>query len=159
MKREQMRKSDWGNIMKGGAGGFLNPPTHPEHFLHVGGRRYSMSLSHAANCNMLDDETREAATSILQAWAAPDIDDPEVVDWIHQVLGYFRDCYSVNGENNVNTDLVVSEEQLDINYHFGVMFIRKFYPDYAPSEDDFRQAYWGKKTRVSSESRKELCAV
>jgi len=142
-----------GRIVNSGMGGFLNPPEHPEHFYSVKqfgpdyfGGAFSMSLSSAVECDWLLDSVKAKAKAVLDQWIKPELESEAVQDWICRCLGYFKNCYSKDGVGrNVNTDLIVSKEPLDVNRHLGVMHIRKFYPEYIPSEKDFEGAYWGAK--------------
>jgi hypothetical protein len=161
MKRIDIPQSQWGRIVSGGMGGFLNPPTHPEHYRSVKsyqGNHFFMSLSFATECERLDDETRNGAAVILSNWVKPSINDEPVQDWIYRVLGYFHNCYSIDGKDrDVNNCLIWIEKdkksfgdkwknfQRNRNRHIGVMFIREFYPEYMPTDDDFHNAYWGTK--------------
>ena len=63
-----------GRIIRKGMGGFLNPPTHPEHDWCVETdlrrrpeKRGSMRLSSAADCEWLDPTTRAAAKQLLSS--------------------------------------------------------------------------------------------
>lgn len=154
-------------IVSGGQGGFLNPPGHPEHSFHVETdlrrrqeNRGSMSLSHAKDCEYLDDEVRHEARLMLFAWLdnPPALDSSEVKDWIAQVLGYFRNCYKGPGNDPecwaaTNLDIVqypgVRDEMENIDKHAGVHLIRQYYPDFMPTTEDFKNAYWGKKKEVA----------
>jgi hypothetical protein len=143
-----------GRVVLSGMGGFLNPPTHPEHTHSVEtGRRSNpdccMSLTSAVESEWLDDGTRLAAKTLLDSWKRPAIESPEVQDWILQVLGYFRNCYKGDGPEpecwhagklriiNPNTEALPSE------IHAGVHLIRQYYPEYQPTRADFEAAYWG----------------
>ena len=141
-----------------GAGGFLTPPGHPEQAMHVQTdlnrrpeNRGSASLSYAAQeATGLHPSVRDEAKRILQEWEKDKkpLSDPEVKDWTHQVLGYFRNMrIPESGSRNVS-DLVVdpsvdSTESAD--RHAGVAYIRQYYPDYTPAKEDFEHAYWGRK--------------
>lgn len=147
-----------GKIVNTGLAGFLSPPTHPElHFhIEVNNRRDPekhgrWTLSFAKDCKWLNREVRQLAKKLLTSWVRPDINSAEVKDWIHQVLGYFRGCYQGNpelGEASWDTDNlrmnVPPEErgEMRIDQSAGVHFIRKFYPEYEPTEEDFQRAYW-----------------
>jgi len=141
-----------GRIIRKGMGGFLNPPTHPEHDWCVETdlrrrpeKRGSMRLSSAADCEWLDPTTRAAAKQLLSSWPRPPLES--VHDWVLQVLGYFRDCY--NGATSWAADRLVIDRELDpiinANQHAGVHFIRNYYPEYVPTPNDFTNAYWGNK--------------
>jgi len=151
--------SEKGRIVNTGAGGFLNPPGHPEHKYSIETdlrqrpeNRGSMSLSGAVDCEWLDAATRAAAKAKLDSWVPLPLDAPEVQDWIRQVIGYFWGCYR-------NTTLHEPEcwfvDKLYIlksgdaarpnEEHAGVHLIRKYYPEYSPVAVHFSEAYWGKK--------------
>jgi hypothetical protein len=144
-----------GKIVSGGMGGFLNPPTHPEHSIHVETdlrrrkeNRGAMSLSSAAGCEWLNRETRHAARLRLNQWQRPPISDPSIQDWIYRVLGYFRNCYIRPFSTRKASDLLVSNSLNPLAHahmHAGVAFVRNFYPEFHPSAKHFDSAYWGKK--------------
>jgi hypothetical protein len=146
-----------GRIVSGGCGGFLNPPPHPENFISVEidlnrkkEDRGVLSLSYAIECDWLDRQTRHAARYKLNTWRRnrPPLSDSTIQDWILNVLGYFRDTYiHPYGSRNVR-DLFFSKELNPLSnahLHAGVAFIRDFYPEYVPTVEHFKQAYWGKK--------------
>ncbi len=150
--RANTARYDLGKIKHGGAGGFLNPPTHPEHSLHVMstyGDTFFMSLSSAVDEEWLDDETRDEARRILKAWNPLPLDHEDVKAWIYQVLGYFRNCYKGEGPKPWNVSNLRMRPKLDpmrfITWilHAGVHFIRQYYPHYKPTENDFANAKWG----------------
>lgn len=150
-----------GIVVPGGMGGFLCPPTHPEHTACVETDLHrrkenlgSMSLSYAAKCDYLQDSTRERAKAILDGWqlTKPGLDTPAVQDWIHQVLGYFRTCYrnpEKVGDSQWDASYVVIDSNSNpmdkVDDHCGVHLIRQYYPEYTPKVEDFGKAYWGKK--------------
>lgn len=140
-----------------GMGGFLNPPTHPEHTNSVEidldkrkENRGCMSLSAAVECEWLSDTTRAWAKELLDGWKKPNINSPEVKKWIRQVLGYFKNCYKGAGEEpecwHAGKLDIVPEDSLQlhpIDEHAGVHFIRQYYPEYVPTEQEFKEAKWG----------------
>ena len=152
-----MATTEKGRIVRGGMGGFLNPPTHPEHDWHVETElrrrpenRGGTSLRGAAESEWLDPATRAAARKMLRGWVPPPINSPEIADWIHQVLGYFRGMYRNDNaprgqEWNAGTMHVDPDRDplLNADAHAGVHLIREYYPDYMPSRADFGGAYWG----------------
>jgi hypothetical protein len=152
-------KVEQGRIAAEGMGGFLNPPGHPEHKYSVKwgmGRTQgrdvgSMSLSYATTVEWLDETTKEKAKALLHEW---ETEQRHVIDrdWVQQVLGYFSNCYRnprLEGEEawEPSNCLITSSRRLAImdyvDEHLGVHFIRKFYPDFTPTFDDFEKAYWG----------------
>lgn len=152
-----MATTERGRIASGGCGGFLNPPLHPEHSLHVETdlhrkkcNRGMLSLSYAVTCDWLDRETRHAARQLLNRWAEykPSLSDPTVDDWICHTLGYFRSCYVAPYGSTSASDLIVRPDLnplANCHMHAGVRHIRKFYPEFHPSAEHFRGAYWGTK--------------
>lgn len=140
-----METKERGRISLSGMGGFLNPPTHPEHTHSVQSRTgdtFSMSLSSAVTSEWLDAGTRLAAKTLLDEWQKPAIESPEVQEWIRQVLGYFRGCY----KNTEGTeDKLLIDSKIDpltrVDSHAGVHLIREFYPAYQPDAVQFAEAY------------------
>lgn len=155
-----------------GAGGFLNPPGHPEHGLSLNTEGGWTSLSYVVEH---PDEFPAAAVRACQAeldrWEPGEPD----ADWVHTVLGYFKGAYlSSGGSRNVSDHIyptnmrAVTIEEFDglvvdnelgvdwgppwhvdpmknIDRHAGVAYIRRYYPDFVPTEEDFAKAYWGSK--------------
>lgn len=132
-------------IRNTGMGGFLNPPTHPEHYYSVETTTSSMSLTVASTDQDLRPKIKEAATKLLNDWQPPDLD--QIQDWVHQILGYFRNCYKGEGEKpwNAGNLVITAIHPGGINAHAGVHFIRKYYPDFQPNKKQFDYAYWGSK--------------
>jgi hypothetical protein len=143
------RNKERGRIRNSGMGGFLNPPGHPEHNYSVEvGRRNNphsiMSLTVATEANWLNDATRSNARGLLESWKPLPIGHPQVAAWIRNVLGYYRNCY-----RNPNlpepqcwygSDVLIDRDRNPLETpedHCGVHFIRKYYPGYWPSRDDF----------------------
>jgi hypothetical protein len=150
-------KLERGRVVNRGMGGFLNPPAHPEHTFSVEvdlrrrpENRGGMSLSCAAECAHLDLSTRRAARTMLAAWSRPAIDSLEVKAWISQVLGYFACCYqnTAAGDECWNAGKLLidtTRNPLDTpDQHAGVHLIRRYYPEYQPTAEDFAGARWGK---------------
>ena len=152
-------KLNKGQIVMQGMGGFLNPPTHPEHTQSVQfdlrrkpENRGSASLSAAVDCEWLDNATRAAARTVLNSWKRPAIESAEIQNWIRQVLGYFKGCYRKPGntaDNAWNVDQLDTQgvyRAMDrIDDHAGVHLIRKYYPEFVPTPEHFSEAYWGTK--------------
>jgi hypothetical protein len=145
------RRSEYGKIINSGMGGFLNPPTHPEHTFSVhstDGDTFSMSLSSAAAAEWLEPRVKARAKGILKRWTPLPLEDQQVKDWIYQVLGYFSGCYRGEDGSWNASDLKI-DKTLDpianADKHAGVNCIRKYYPEYVPTADDFKNAYWGTK--------------
>jgi len=147
-----------------GIGGFLNPPTHPEHTMHVEvsmsrrpENRDRMALSAAVECNWLDDAIRASAKRVLDAWQKPDINSSEIQKWIRQVLGYFANCYKGDGNEpecwNAGNLKIMPINKANawgaypvlppVDEHAGVRLIRQYYPEYVPTPKEFTEAKWG----------------
>lgn len=155
------QRKERGRIRLEGMGGFLNPPGHPEHTSSVETdlrrrpeNRGGMSLSSAIGTEWLDDAIRAECRRKLAEWDANKLPltDPAVQDWIRQVLGYFRGCYrntaAPRDEQWHASELVIDQTRKPLDWqndHAGVNLIRKYYPDYVPTAEDFAQAYWGTK--------------
>ena len=151
------QKKEKGRIVGKGIGCFLCPPNHPEYSFSVETElrrrpenRGCMSLSTAAECNWLDAATRQAARVALVSWERQPIGSPKVVAWIRQVLGYFKGCYKGDdslgvkawhaGNLRINQD---ADPLASADLHAGVHLIRKYYPEYVPTAEDFNHAKWG----------------
>ena len=136
-------------IFKGGMGGFLTPPTYPEHYMHVRGDGSHLSLSYVANNSSYPEDIRKNATKILRKWNRPVLETDAIQNWIFQVLGYFRNCYTkdpaIRDVNNKESFYInkVGDPWNFPNNHLGILHIKNYYPEYVPCEDDFAQAYWG----------------
>jgi hypothetical protein len=149
------QKKEKGKLVKGGMGGFLCPPNHPEHDFHVETdlrkrpeNRGGMSLSAAVEASWLDGFTKAAARVALAGWERQPIDSPKVVAWIQQVLGYFKGCYAnpAAGERQWNADSLIIDKRNPMDKpedHAGVNLIRRYYPEYKPTHEDFENAKWG----------------
>jgi hypothetical protein len=130
----------------------------------VAAKDFAGSISGAAaGTYETDGKTKAACQRIMAAYAKskPTLDDPSVKDWVLQVLGYFRNSWSLDGvRRNVNDkdNIVFTKSQqgsdswksvppkgLNISHHLGVMYVRSHYPQYMPKDSDFKDAYWGKK--------------
>ena len=154
-------KREAGRIVKEGMGGFLNPPTHPEHYFHVQvdlrrrpENRGGMSLTAAIEAEWLDGLIKSQARSMLENWKPLPLEHADVQDWIHRVLGYFKRCY--RNPNlpepefwHADKMLITSEPENhglhNIDDHAGVHLIRKYYPGFVPTLDNMLSAYWGTK--------------
>lgn len=144
-----------GRIVKSGMGGFLNPPTHPEHDYSVDcGHDGCMSLSAAIDAEWLDANVRLEASRKLEDWKAHalPLDTPSVREWVLQVLGYMKNCYRNPAEEGAaqwyGSNVVIDRLRNALDYiadHAGVHFIRQYYPHYQPTAEDFKNAYWGTK--------------
>ena len=142
-----------------GMGGFLDPPEYPSHSFHIEtdlGRRPhnrgSMSLEAAEGAARLDPTTRKEVRELLNKWKSsrPPLDSPKVRKWVSQVLGYMRNGYrnpDVVGSAQWNASNLIFDTTRDpvrnADDHAGVRVIRKFYPEYMPTDSDFAGARWG----------------
>jgi hypothetical protein len=71
-----------------------------------------------------------------------------VQEWVLQVLGYFSGCYNFStDEGGWNADKLTIDMFVHpmkaIDYHAGVHRIRKYYPDFMPTQAQFNIAHWG----------------
>lgn len=183
-KKEKTRKKSSGakpakrkertRIASSGCGGFLNPPSHPEHKFCVEEIDYRAlnranymdgdevvgitRLSTAAKTAPM--KTRKEAKALLSKWekTKPSLGSAENQDWIHQVLGYFRNCYqSPDGSWNAS-NLVIDHDRSPLDNadtHAGVHLIRQYYSDYKPKPEHFADAYWGTKVERKWEKQKK----
>jgi len=150
-------------LIQSGMGGFLNPPLHPEHSWSLAsGDGGGMSLSSAIGCEWLSESSKKQARVLLDKWEHIDklpISDARVQDWIYHILGYFCDCYAKPDNEGAKDRWDIDQLDMDsqvnpmtkIDLHAGVHFIRKYYPDYCPTQQDFDNAYWGTKKVIKNE--------
>lgn len=138
------------SLCNSGCGGFLNPPNHPESTYSFQDSRTLLSLSGALKDGNLDPYNKRQARELLETWEKEKypLDHSEVTEWIHQVLGYFKGCYQNPETKSWNVDDIVIDDKRNrmsnADTHCGVHFIRKYYPEYKPSIEDFNRAKWGK---------------
>jgi len=149
------QKKEKGRLVNRGMGGFLNPPGHPEHNWSVEfdlrrrpENRGSMSLSAAVECEWLDPVARGEARRMLLEWEF--VPGPKATAWIRQVLGYFKGCYKNDKLPEPEcwnaSHLFISQDldpMIQGNDHAGVHLIRRYYPEYVPTKEDFDNAKWG----------------
>lgn len=149
-----------GRIVAVGMGGFLNPPGHPMHTLsvetelnHRRENRARMSLEAALECSWLADSIKAQARMALDKWRLqdqPPLHSPKVRAWIGQVLGYFAHCYNddpANLEGWSAGRLTIDAARSPMEHSersAGVHHIRRFYPEYTPTVDDWASAHWGR---------------
>jgi hypothetical protein len=151
-----------------GMGGFLCPPEHPCHVARVETElrrmpenRGGMSLEFAATCEWVGGAARGAAKRLLREWSEkrPPLSREDVRDWTREVLGYFRGCYKACGDVACTDDkcwhapaLVIASDRDPMQFvelHAGVRAIRRYYPEFAPTAEDFAAAYWGAKPEAA----------
>lgn len=128
-----------------GAGGFLNPPGHPEHTISVEtnlqcrpDNRGSMSLSYAAACEYIPAEVREQAARILQEWQPFALADRAVDLWLRRAFTYFHSCYRGSGEGPEAWhagNLEITNESRPIELSAAVHLIRQYYPQFAEGHE------------------------
>jgi hypothetical protein len=138
-----------------GAGSFLEPPFSKTHqYGYVAGVDRGNGYQEYGSINSLlesenvPESAKKEIKSIIGEEVKMSINDPSIQDWIHNIMGYFNSCYSPDGVNRSASDCVIikgSPFEIGIDKHLGVMFIREYYPEYIPSQEDFDKAYWGKK--------------
>lgn len=140
-------------VASGSAGSFLEPPYKKCH-------RYEVVQKHAGNvmsiCSIdsFKKEFPELAAkvdSIIGEEKQTPIDE----NWKNSVFNYYNNCYSSDGVNSNASDCIILEEETSLDYknkyHLAVLFIRKYYPDFIATEEDFLnhpEASWGKKEGV-----------
>jgi hypothetical protein len=141
-----------------GQGGFMDPPGYPTHTHRVESdlrraphNRGSTSVSYAAEDKYIDPDTRQEIRALLSKWKKnrPPITAPEVQAWVLQVLGYFRNAYgnpTIEGAKKWDASNLVFDNDRDpvkgADDHAGVHLIRKFYPEFSPTRQDFTSAGW-----------------
>jgi len=148
-------RRNYGKLVNEGMGGFLNPPGHPEHNWSIRstyGDTFSMSLSSAAESDWLEVRAKGKAIGKLRSWKPLPIESEPMQEWIAQVLGYFKGCYSgqdEKGEPSWNCSHLRIQPEVDpvlnADLHAGVNLIRKYYPAFTPTAEHFAGAYWGSK--------------
>lgn len=129
--------SEKGRIVPGSTGSFLTPPGHPEQCYAVETdlrrrpeNRGSMSLSSAVESEWLDAATRAAARRKLAEYEAdkPVLSHPAVREWVRRAQGYF-------GEGAES-------------FPSGTEYIRRYYPDYEPVEEDKAPGGYGQQAEA-----------
>jgi hypothetical protein len=141
-----------------GQGGFLDPPGYPTHrfaFLEYRGSRSTdyesaISVDTAGEYSWVPAAVKGRARRLL-AEHPPQCTE----EWLRSVYGYFRGCYSPDGEDrNVSRCLIVKpnpdgdgyvlgpfgrdghlDELPPADRHLAVMQVRRFFPDHEPRED------------------------
>lgn len=141
-----------------GMGGFLDPPDYPTHRCWVASeiRRRpenwdGTSLHQAAEEEWLPESVRAEAAALLAFWHAdpPPLDSEPVRSWVLQVLGYFKGCFRgpQSGDEAWHVANLSIEKDTDpvlnADIHAGVRLIRRFYPSFTPTAEDFAEARWG----------------
>ena len=153
-------------IKTGSQGNAFDPPRYPTHKYHIENNKKTCYLSidkdiyEKDEYSYIDNEIKLECKKIIEKWDIDKLplDHDLVKDWIYQMLGYFKDCFK-GLENNWNCDKMKVRDYKKIfsksefyykflvttqSLHFGVHHIRKYYPEYVATEDDFENAYWGK---------------
>ena len=159
-----MTKRPTEKLVRGGAGQFLDPPSFPTHRWHVQTdcnrrkeNRGSMSLSYAAECSWVSDFVRDQCARMLEGWKEDhpffNRNDAELLDWAHQCLGYFRNCWlderlelcEARKASNLIVDPKPEATPENVLLMRGVDHIREFFPSFMPTPEDLESAYWGTK--------------
>lgn len=136
-------------VVNKGMGGFLNPPGHPEHSRSVEEyciqtEKGSMSLTWFLSSAKKDDKTRFKVKNILEKWEKSKPSSPDQ-KWVRRVLGYFAGCYQSPDGSWDATHLLVDTQRNPMDFqreHAGIHFIRKFYPKFKATKEDFQKAEW-----------------
>lgn len=121
-----------------GMGGFLNPPTHPQHTTSIiekrGGHEVGYySLTGARDEKYLPGRVRGTANGILKRWVREKGQEQPDEVWLASVYNYFRNCYSPDGENrNVSDCLINNANSLPPERHLAYLFVKEFYPAHKP---------------------------
>lgn len=147
-----MRGERW-EVAAGGAGGFLNPPGHPEHSWSVVAYRRRemtclMSLSAAVAADYVSESVRAEAVRLLADWRTASEGKAPDPAWVRSVLAYFRGCYRnlKAGEKQWHASHLILDSKRDPmaqpEEHAGVNLIRGFYPGFMPQREDFNGT-WG----------------
>ena len=145
-----------------GAGSFLEPPFSKTHqfgivagYDHGNGYQEYSSIDYYLSDANVPQSAKHVIQRIIGKTDIPSIDYPEIQDWICHVLDYFKNCYSgqdSKGEISYNvSDLRIdpaADPLLNCDIHAGVHFIRKYYPSFIPTREQFDKAYWGKSSSI-----------
>jgi hypothetical protein len=151
-----------GRIVSGSTGSFLTPPGHPDQRYSIETdlrrkpeNRSSMSLSSALEPNSyLDAVTKAKAAGIMRDYKKnqPPLDHPATQEWIRSTLGYFKGMYHdpnlPEGERAKVSNLrsvPEADPMENANFHAGVHFVRRYYPDYQPQPEHFEPGGYGQK--------------
>lgn len=150
-----------------GMGSFLDPPNSPQAEYEVLGW-YSAHRTREPDCSMsleaalADPDVPEGMKRrIRELFTNADMQPTE--EWLSQVYGYFKNCYSPDGEDrNVSNCLIVTpdpdggyklgtfgrdghvDEPPPIETSLAVMHVRKWFPDHEPRPDLLVSGQWGK---------------
>ena len=159
-----MTKRPTEKLVAGSAGCFLDPPSFPTHRWHIETdcnrhkeNRGSISLTYAAECSWLPECLRNQAQAMINSWKQDNPffnrQDPELLDWAHQCLGYFRNCWlderldltAARKCENLIIDPKPEATPDNVLLMRGVDHIREFFPSFLPTAEDLDSAYWGSK--------------
>jgi hypothetical protein len=133
-------------IVAGSMSSFLDPPGSPQREYHVveryanGKEASSLSLLHAIDQDYVPAEIK---AEIALLYAAAEMEPTE--EWLSQVYGYFKNCYSPDGKDRsvANARIIDSDSRLPIETSLAVMHVRSFFPDHEPREDLLTAGKWG----------------
>lgn len=151
-------------IIQGSQGCFIDPPNYPTYKYYIEDISKTCSISLSKNMlnnpeySYVDRDVKLKAEKLINVWFEnrPCLSSPIVKDWIYQVLGYFSNCFqSIDGSWDADKLRCKHLKNKDKNFYYrymvrtqllnaGVHHIKKFYPEYKASMEDFRNAYWGK---------------
>ena len=116
-----------------------------------------MSLTYAAECGWLPECLRNQAGTMIACWKSDNPffnrQDPELLDWAHQCLGYFRNCWldeRLDLKTARNCAYLIIDPKPEatpdnVLLMRGVDHIREFFPSFLPTTEDLNSAYWGQK--------------
>lgn len=132
-------------IANEGMGGFLDPPEYPSHNFSLVWPNGSCSLDHALKHGkgVFPDTVLAEAENLVKLWKNGAYGKVPNETWVLRILGYFKDCYRDPADPG---GFVVRkiEPMENLDEHCGIRFIRKFYPDFVPTKEQFENAGWGK---------------
>jgi hypothetical protein len=118
--------------------GVLHPPTHPErnYCVEVDGRRITLTTALRCGDAVLCPSLTQQIASLFADYQPVAIETQEVQEWISRVLWFFHHCY-------IDCDEEIDGDRDPIMYadsHAGVVFIRKFYPNFKPTREHFNES-------------------
>ncbi len=129
-----------------GMGCHLEPPGHPSYTAHVSEGTGEMSLDCALTSALVHESVRVEIRAMLDAYVPPPVTSPSVRRWIAEVLAYYKGCYrnAAAGDRQWYAGYMIIANARSVNpmehvdNHAGVNFVRKYYPDWAPTKEDFK---------------------
>lgn len=137
-------------IIPRSAGCFLDPPGYPTYTYSVEtdlnrhrDHRGWMALTSAASEGWVHTTVRLQAMQLITHWHLhrPHLHSAPVQNWIHRVLGYFRNCYDPEATKQASLYTIDHRDPMKYaDIHAGVRFIRRFYPEFVPTPHHFTNA-------------------